>query len=65
MTYKEDMLGALSLVASLHPVKDVVEACGYHIVTFEGTTATLSMDGKEVTKEEIQQVIDEVKADQE
>ena len=62
MPYTEDMLGALFLIASLHAVKDVTETYEYHIVAFEGTTATLMIDASKVTTEEIQAVIAEAQA---
>lgn len=57
MPYKDDMLGALRVVAALHPFQRLAEAHGYYIVLFEGTTATLSFDSKVVTEEEIRATI--------
>lgn len=63
MTYNEDMLGALFMVACLYAVKSVEESNGYYIVAFEGTTSTITIDGSQVTREQIDETIREATSD--
>lgn len=58
----ENFLGALSMIAHLHAVDDVLESDGHYIVMFEGTTATLVISTKEVTLDEIRETIEEARS---
>lgn len=62
MTYKEDILGALYLIATSFEIDEIRKDLDYHIVTFKNTTATLTIDAKEVTKEEIQATAEEARS---
>ena len=59
----EDKLGALSLImhALVNAEAEISVAHGYYIVTVN-KTMTLMYDGSEVSREEIQRVIDEAKS---
>ena len=59
----ENELGALFLIASVIKGKATVElSSGYYIVSFEGTTAMLTLDANETTLEEIQESIDDARS---
>lgn len=62
MTYREDMFDALRVIAREFAVRETKTVYGYHLVMFEGTVANLSFDAKQVTLEEIEQVVSEVRA---
>lgn len=62
MTYKEDMLGALFVIAALVGEPTVELSSGYYLVGFEGTTATVMLDANLVTLKDIEDTIREAKA---
>ena len=60
-SYNEDMLGALFLIAAMYAVKNVTKSNQYYIVEFEDTTATLLIDGTQVSRTEIDACIAEAR----
>lgn len=63
MPYSEDILGALALIASIREVKEIMLLeSGYYMIEFHDTTATLLIDAREVTLDEIKNVIIEARS---
>lgn len=62
MSYKEDSLRSLTLVAALYEVKSIKKVDGHYTVMFVGSSAMLMFDAKTFTKEEIEVTIKEARS---